>query len=56
MEEVTINLPVLPLLPQQQISYEAILNNEKHYSAISAHRRFGTPHGEMLVKMFVDCL
>ncbi|MGL5051022.1 MAG: terminase large subunit domain-containing protein [Fusobacteriaceae bacterium] len=41
MEEVTINLPVLPLLPQQQISYEAILNNEKHYSAISAHRRFG---------------
>ncbi|MGL4672892.1 hypothetical protein [Cetobacterium sp.] len=46
MEDITINLPVLPLMPQQQVSYDAIINDKKHYVAVGAHRRFGSPTGE----------
>lgn len=41
MNEIGVTLPVLPLMPQQEVSYNALLSGKKHFCAISAHRRFG---------------
>lgn len=36
-----INLPVLPMLPQQQKIYNQIMNDEKKFVALCGHRRIG---------------
>lgn len=36
-----VTLPVLELMNNQQYAYDKIMNHEKHFVAVSAHRRYG---------------